>query len=547
MKHQLNLLAAAAILAVAAPMAFADDQYLMATSTIHKLRVTAEGGPAWCQPVVHLHLVLEPGSPDAGSTARQIAVMNLLKTPITRDCKAATTAELTVSGPGAVAGRFIATAGGGWAFAAVPPSSATAAPAALPQPLPPPRVVVKPPPSPVQPQVPAQAQAAAPAPIPALPRDYNYAGALLAYIHTNPSLARDPKILRWWAAYRYFREYQKVWNQEFKIQPLLEQAKEDLAQTLAQRNGQLVTVLINSQFGTYDFSRHQFPIMLNAQQVSVSNPIPASGIQGIPITFVFKVPDLDSITVLPMEPVAAQIFEEKRTRWGNVDRQIAIAVTIKLDASGFTPTWGNLVAAGTLESATIFANARGEQPLYEISSAELGRMRAERAAQKAALAKAEAERQAELRRQQLMAQRQQNIQFLSNSSASTKMANWISDRPLDYSARLNNLRWARAAALISGRPTAVRMLVQMDSSGRAEVETRWPGHLLVNVPEEQPEMKASEWYLVQGYLKVPDGDSLPAAQLAATSVYACTQPKCADATDATAIVDRKIAALGGRR
>ena len=528
----------AGILSLTAMDAQADDGYALAKSNAHKLQVLADGGPAWCKPTVRLRMVLESDSPDLKNTSAQTGVMNLLKAPISTDCKAATAAELTVFEQGAVTGTFKATADGGWVFVAIPASTMSPTP-----------VTQKAEPSPVAPppqQIASAPNVIAPPPAPApLPREINMAGALVRLVHDKPALSEDDGILRWWALHRFPREYQQVSNQEFKLQPLLQKAKVDLVETVAQANPQTVTATVSVQFGNYDFDTQQFPITTTMQEITLTGPCCFQS-PNLPNMFTLKIADLESITSLPMEKTAAQVFIEKRSRWGGVNRGITLAVTVKLDPSGFSKNgWNGMVAVGTLESATFFSDQQTSEPIYHMTSDELEKMRVAKAARQVELAKAEAERQAELRRQQILAQREQTIKVLTTATPSVKLANWISDGQVDFYSRLSNLRSARAAALVSGKPVAVNMLVQAGASGKSQVDTKWPGKLQVSVSEGQAELSSSGWYLVHGLLTVPDGDSVPPAQLTAQTIYACTQPKCAEATDAAAIVDRKIANLGG--
>lgn len=552
MKDRLRLTAWAVAGVVVATTPALADETVLAASKARKLQVLADGGAGWCKPTVRLRMVLDPDSPDARNPGSQVEVMNRLKAPITTDCKAATAAELTVVEQGKPTGTYKATADKDWVFAAVPASAPVAAPKAEPPPATAAASVSPPAPAAppaVAPQVvtapPSPAPTSAPPAGPPLPRDVNYASAMIRLVKDNPSLAQDDGLLRCWAAYRFEKEYSQFRNQEFKLQPVLQKARADLAETVAQNDGQRVTAVFNVSFDGYNFDTQQFPISLRMESLNFSRQCYTQS-QALPSTLIVKVSDLDAITGLPMESKAAQAFADKRTRYGSVDRHIAIAVTVKLDNGGFvTGSWGQIVSTGTLESATIFADSNATQPLYWLTPEELEKMRATRAAEKAALAKAEEERKAEQRRQQMLAQREQNIRALSSAPTSVKLANWVSDGQIDYYTKLNNLRTARAAALVGGKPVMVSMLIQADGSGRNKVDTKWPGKLEVTVAEGQPDLSSSGWYLVRGMLSVPEGDNLPPARLTAQTVYACAQPKCADATEPTAIVDRKLAALTG--
>lgn len=554
----LAALAALGALGFAAP-AQAED-YVLATSKTHKLQVLADGGAAWCGATVHLRMVLEKDSPDIGVPASQLDMMNRMKTPITTDCKTATAAEMTVIEPGQSGRLYKANAAGGWVFAqAAAPVPVPTAPVAVAPPAP----VAVTPPAPVA-VVPAAPVAVAPpaAPVAALPPapvaapppavavappapQFTYHSALLRLLRDNPALAKEDGTLRVWAAYRWNREYNQVQHQEFKLQPLLQRAEADLATALATGVPERLVVVVSTNFGSYDFKSQRFPISITGDTVNVSKPCCFR--DDLPGGFALKVPDLDVITGLPMAPDAAQTFTERRTRYGSVNRTIALAVTVKLGNLGFQkPNWGHWVSESVVESAAIYNDDDlvGE-PLYRIGAAEFEQWRQAKAAERATAIRAAAEREAEARRQQMLAQREYHIRMIGGASTSVKLANYINDGPLNTYAGLGNLRDARAAALLSGKPVAVSMLVQAESSGRTKVETKWPGKLELNVAEGQPELKSSGWYLVRGLLSVPEGAGLPAAQMMTQAVYACTQPKCAEATDATAIVDRKLAVLQG--
>jgi len=100
--------------------------------------------------------------------------------------------------------------------------------------------------------------------------------------------------------------------------------------------------------------------------------------------------------------------------------------------------------------------------------------------------------------------------------------------------------------LIHNMPVETIMLVQADSSGRDNIATRWPGHLDITVAKDRPALKSGNWYLVAGSVTASDADGFPPAHLVALNVFACQQDKCADAGDATEIVDRKITAAGSK-
>jgi hypothetical protein len=623
MKHERIAAGLVLAAALAAAPASAEEPYVLATSKAHKLQVLADGGANWCRPALRLRIVLEEGSQDAGNTDAQLAMMNRLKTPLQADCKTASSAELTVSGPGAAAGKFTATASGGWVFA-VPSAVASAPPTPAAEPAwpepesnrheAPPRVAAAA--SPVQPPaalaapdahapgastsassaalipaVPAPAPAAVapaapttPAPTPeqpsrtvetALPKERGYASALLAFVRQDPSRAESEDIQKAWAGYRFQRQLQSAWRDEFKLHELLQNAQADLAQAAAATDGKTVALTAIVEYGRYDFKAHRFPIRLGGDTVNMRccewQSVPSN-----PPPFRIKVRDLDLFEGIALDQSAAQAFEERRSHAG-FGRQVVLVISVRLGDPGFGKgnlgEWG---AEGDLESITVLGDDNNTKPVYQFAAAEVEAARAERRAAQEAAARAEQERReaaekaraeaaaaeqmrlaaeaakreaAEKQRQheQALARRQQNIQDLDQAGTSAKLANWISSGPLSPGRRLMGLRDVRGVALLNSRLDSAVMLVRMASSGRDKVDTSWPGHLQVSVPRDQPELSSSSWYLVEGTVTVPEGDGLPPALLAARSVYACTQPQCAEAADASAVVDRKIAATEQRK
>ena len=150
------------------------------------------------------------------------------------------------------------------AAAAQPPiQPATVAPAA------PPLGQLAPTPGSLRPQAGAQTGLAAATrapdvpPPPVKPRDVWYPSALLQVVHDTVALAKDDAVIRWWAAYRFEKEFRLFNGQEFKLQPVLERARKDLLESLVQANTREVTILVSAQIGTYDFKAQRFPISLD--------------------------------------------------------------------------------------------------------------------------------------------------------------------------------------------------------------------------------------------------------------------------------------------
>ena len=99
------------------------DDYLLAQSAAHKLKVFADGGAKWCGPHLSLKVALDADSPDIGNPASVGDLLSRLKGPISSDCAAAVDATAAVSAPGKALGGFKASKDAGWVFASTTPAA----------------------------------------------------------------------------------------------------------------------------------------------------------------------------------------------------------------------------------------------------------------------------------------------------------------------------------------------------------------------------------------------------------------------------------------
>lgn len=521
-------------------------------------------GGSWCGSAVNLKVSLSNGSPLLSPMVKadRAAFAAKLGTVLARECPAATTATVrfvTVPAQSQVDSQAMARGPSGWAAVAM--TSPAAAPSA--QPAPPS------PPSP--PAAPAAAASVATAPQPEAKPDTlqigrGYMGLLVKVLRDDPNLANSDAAIRRWAQLRFPREYEPVQNQEFALQPLLAKAKADLKQTIADSDPDRIEVRIPTQFQTYDFSAHRFPVAITGQPINLATPCCPP--EGLPNFFSVTISGLDAINGFPMDEDAAKIFEQRRTHYNSVDRSIWLVAIVKLAPGPYARhAYVGFINSATLVDATfvggtIYGDQNCTQQVYALDEAEIARQAAAKAVaalaaedaenakraeaqrqQMAAQAEAQHEQQAkeaEAQHQQMSAQRDSYIQQLRSSPDSVKLANFILPGPVDTSAHLDSLRAARTSALLAGHAVDVTMLIQTYSSGSEGVTTKWPGHLAINVQNGKP-LKSSSWYIVRGSFSVPAGDDLPDANLAASAIYACQKDQCADATDAAAIVDHKLA------
>mgnify|MGYP003700601601 CR=1 FL=1 len=605
------------------------EEFVLAASSKQKLQVIADDRDTWCSEDVRLRMVLEVDSPISRDPASQIAIMNKLRTPITVDCKASRKATVIVVDPGTTGQTvYEATADGGWAFA--PVSSATTQVAAVlandtAEPVKVPESASAPVAGTAEERIdadqrsPAADQALATpikdaAPVtaedhktteptvpaaeterdgkpPALPRERGYISALFRAIRDKPSMVESEELVRFWAQYRFQKEHAKFRDNEFKIREIVERAREDLPKSVAAAESPFITVLGQISFGSYDFEKKVFPFSFNGTTVGLNHPCCFSA-HG-PKSFRIVVGDLEVLDGIPMEPHEAEVFAQRRTHYGSIDRNAYYALTIDLDARGFVNDDWAMSASGFLQRFALYSDREYKEPIYWLGQEALKQLRVTREAEKAVAAKLAAEREAERQRQlaeqkaererQIAAQRAErerqiaaqqaererlwverqaelrrqdeerrrqawierrdrDIRSLERADASVRLANFISEGEVNSRLTLSRLRSARGAALYLGKPVRVHMLVQAEDAGRTDVATKWPGLLTITAAGQLPELKASGWYLVDGLLDVPADEGLAPAKLLAERIHQCSKPRCEDATDPTLIVDRKLAA-----
>lgn len=528
----------------------AEEYWTLAKSQKFMLEILAEGGKAWCAPQLKLRAALKPESPARSDAQLLVGILNRLKAPIENDCRSAVTAVLDVVAEGQRVGTYQATAANGWTFAAVPSEAKSPAPAAIahnegaPATAPP---AVSPEPTP-----PAGKTATAPADTDlkaAQPEiGQGYAGVLAHFVRANPAYAEDPHVIRWWAGHRFNNEFRRAANQEFQLAPLLDKARSDLRACLTAWDKDRMVLLVQGEMGAYNFEKQEFPVTFFAwRNDAVHLTLPWHNTESsasLPRVFTIRGDALNDLARIPLQKDSAQAFLQQRTRYGSVDRSIQAKVYLDVRQVQFSNEEDSdsviIVDAAKVHRIEFFPDKKSENPFATLETLAIETRRAEKAAEKEAHEKARLAQLEEQKLQQLLEQKEHFMQMLSHESESVRFSNFISDDTELFRQPLHSLRSARAHALLANKPTPVRMLVQADGSGTANVATNWPGLLLVSVPEGHPGLERSKWYLLAGTLSVPQGDDLPPALLRADRVYQCEQPECKEAGDPATIVERKL-------
>lgn len=515
------------------------DTHRLAYSDKLKVDIEALGGANWCSPQLMLYLNMDPASSLVGHVAAQIQLLNRLGGIIESQCPQALAAgavtQVTNGGIDTVEGSYIATASSNWQFSTRTPAVSSAA-ATQKTPLGLGSASASGNASPAAPQqgvpLPSAAAPALPPPAFVLPTYTGYAAVLLHYLKDNPSEASDPQVIQWWTAQSFPDEYRAVQFQEFKLQPVLQEGQANLSKALSQSDDGVV-VLLQASLGTYDFAKNQYPLTLNDGTILVNPPW---GNATPPVNGFQINADLDNIMGLPMSQSAAAAYEEAHTsRFGSVDRNVIIAIKLKLAPGTFAGQAAyNPTANAMVESAAIYAasvpfgqnNPSAETPVAIITANQIDAVRNAKIAAAAAAARA-----------QLLAQRSTDIQEVAGFTNGQKLYNWLNDSQLSPDT-LNNIGQARWNAILANQPVPVSMLVEAGGSGKQDVPTAWPGHLALNATGNIPAFSGSNWYLVSGSMTTSTRPGDLTSTLDVTNFYQCKQDQCAEALDPASIVER---------
>ncbi|GAN87221.1 DUF4852 domain-containing protein [Komagataeibacter intermedius] len=527
---------AALALALLPAVCLADDDALIARSSVRHIAVYAAGGAQWCQPALNLKMVLNSDSADRGDQAGQIALLDKMKREFEQTCPVAERADASVVEEGTTTGHFHAERSNGWVFAPVAVPAAAPAPATPPAPDVPPFVAAAPDATPVTgATTPAPQPAPAPAPAPAVSAvppetDQGYWGYILFSGRNNPEFFANTDVQRCWAQEHMHAEWVQAGSDDFRQHEVLTKAAQDMQAQAASIGPNLIYAGVQTEFGHYDFQTGQFPIEMQGEILRLPHTCSTGN---MPWSISLRAPEMRTITGFAMSTDEAREFERKRENYGWMNRRIWVVMALEADPGTPQDNPGQPTFAATLQGYSVYGDAQEHTLLYQAGPEQIAAQRAQAA--RIAAAK---------RRQEMMARRDIEIRQLANAPLPVRMANWINvDQPLELFHSLDNIRNARYLSLQGdGRPVPASFLVQTAGSGQKNVATTWPGHLELSMADAQASFGDAGWYLVSGTLNTPTQGDFPAAQMTVVHSYACTQPQCTDATDATQIADRKIAA-----
>jgi hypothetical protein len=249
---------------------------------------------------------------------------------------------------------------------------------------------------------------------------------------------------------------------------------------------------------------------------------------------VFETSDLKAIDELSMDTDLAQRFTENRTRYGSVDRNLYLAVTIRPSSEfgSARDNFGRLVVRGAIERVQIFADEKMTTRLVNYTKEQLQIRMAD-------IRRRDQERRRSETRAQIERNRPLMVETLARMPVETRLANFLDDGPISAARQLDVLRQARGGAIVGNQPVSVRMIVQTSGAGLENVATKWPGNVRLSSNAGTPPFEAGRWYLIRGKLTAsPDRDS----SIAVETAFACLRDLCEDASEPESIVNRKIAA-----
>ncbi|MDN6041533.1 MAG: hypothetical protein L0I33_05925 [Acetobacter sp.] len=507
--------ASIALLPVISTLAIAQTA-TFAHSKHHNVEINfADPTTACAASTLRLTMQITPQSQEIDTLEQQLHLANALGSKLSTDsnCNNVQSVDLAVMQNGTQTHSLHATRSDNWKFVEaapatnaaqeVPTQESTTTPSAAPIP---------------QPE----------APPPAIPD--GYMGLLALLVQKNPALLGNEAVQTCWARHFFEQDYINARGNDFRQHEVANKAKLDLERVSHQSASGQLHADLTLNLGQYDFNTSSFPVVLDGSVLSLSSNCDLSAAQ-LPNQVSFKLGEDNFSFPLPMPSAQAEQFLKQRTRYGYINRDMPVTLFFSVAepelAKLNTPDFH--IVPAELTSVKIYNDNARKELLGTIGAETLAGMRKAQAdAQAAHLAKEAAQKRAENLR--MMSERVQS------ANRSEKLAMWVGQDHNGYGLpSLDTMRSVRTSASLRNQPVPAILLVQTDSSGRKQVETKWPGKLTLTVPQDQPALSSGTWYIVQGQVSVPSKGDFPDATMAVQTLHACTQDQCKDAEDPQAL------------
>ncbi len=354
--------------------------------------------------------------------------------------------------------------------------------------------------------------------------------------------------------------YDKVAKNEFDLAELLNRYKADSAK-YATQPPRRVYFQVQKRLGEYDHTRMGFPIEWKADEIYRFNQTrPNSFYQRNTIKFDSnQIPDTLYVGLekdsapefLPLNPEAARALLQQQRN----NRNIVIGMLV--DFSGYQkngnsrydqdifsvkPVWVGFRSTEsdqwltTLDEKTLAAERVANETQRKLDEARLAEEEKAKEAQRIAdQQQAELEQRARMRNSAM----EQYTQMLKSNLDSAKPAEKTALLAMPNFRGFSQTSTVLLANLKFEEPKPGTFLVQTKGSGRKEVEARWPGRLVMNVPESLEAMKNDRWYIVKGEVRAqsPKINQI-VGQVQVSALYACEKDGCADFDNAKDLDER---------
>lgn len=383
----------------------------------------------------------------------------------------------------------------------------------------------------------------------------------------KPDIRASSGLVHIYAYQKNCDAYTKASKNEFDLAEIMAKYKAD-SEKYATEKPRRTFFDLEMQLGEYDHERKGFPIQWQEDVSWRLNPSNAPldqrcyGFRSvkfdstqIPNEFYVKFMKDSEPAFMPMEPAQARALLEKQKNQRNIEVGMIVEITgFETDTSGYSrrgvftiqPVWAGFRSPNsetwlaTLDESALTLG-RGN---LEAERQQLALKREEEAiakqAQEVIQRLAYEQKQMESRREYFIKSYQENIKSKIDGASPAQRTALLTMADFNGftqigDALLYNMRTQEA-------PTTT-FLVQSRSSGRKDIEARWPGRLRMNVAEPMEGFKGDAWYIVQGKVSAASPrENVIDANIDVTNLYACKEKGCTDFEN-SASVDERIQAL----
>lgn len=363
---------------------------------------------------------------------------------------------------------------------------------------------------------------------------------LIGYAQVDSAFLTDENTVKAYAANSDCDTFSAMLRNEFKIQDYLDKTKANL-QSQAASQKPYVRVSFDAELGQYDPSKGAFAFDPLSKRIGMDvSYIHCSQTWRLPVrNFVFSWKSGNGIYGLPLAQNKAEAYVEKIVNDYWTKRAIHLEVISK-------PTFLPVSSEGIIEvqlqilEVRAFESGRNPKLLHTYTEDEL-------IAGGKALEHAHLE-EVELKRKLAAAQEQEQrlkerLQQANNDY--TRLSKYATRREkiayLNGDKELIEVSWSIGASLANNNGYPSTFLVKAGGHGRANVNAAWPQRLTINLPQNLPELKEGNWYVLSGRVKAqPHEDgAMPIGLMNVEIATECQQDMCGEAENVVTMIQNR--------